>query len=91
MEAVPKPKSKKGILGRLLDEIAKKQKESYDYDPVGNRVRIPAPRTIRYVYDNEDVILKYLKHGDREERTASYLHGPGIDEPLVVEKRRSPL
>ncbi len=187
MEAVPKPKSKKGILGRLLDEIAKKQKESYDYDSVGNRVRgpgknehqahdagnrlledrdhryeydangnlmkktgtgalgavttyryddennligvqialgplttkiryaydpfgrrisktvlgeieigdkefnIPAPRTIRYVYDNEDVILEYLKHGDKEARIVSYLHGPGIDEPLAVERRRPPL
>ncbi|HOI72876.1 MAG TPA: RHS repeat-associated core domain-containing protein [Syntrophales bacterium] len=186
-EASPKPKSAKGILGKLLEEIAKKLKEGYEYDAVGNRVRgpgkndsqahdagnrlledrdhryeydangnlvrktgtgplgavttyryddennligaeialgpltteieyaydpfgrriaktvkreielgdrefsIPAPRTIRYVYDNEDVILEYLKHGDREARTASYLHGPGIDEPLAVERRRPPL
>jgi len=186
-EASPKPKSAKGILGRLLEEIAKKLKEGYEYDSVGNRVRgpgkkdsqahdagnrlledrehryeydangnlvrktgtgplgavttyryddenrltgvetilgpltteieyaydpfgrriaktikreidlgdreysIPVPRTIRYVYDSEDVILEYVKHGDREARTAFYLHGPGIDEPLAVERRRSPL
>jgi len=186
-EASPRPKSAKGILGRLLEEIAKKLKEGYEYDAVGNRVRgpgkkdsqahdagnrlledrehryeydangnlvrktgtgplgavttyryddenrltgvetilgpltteieyaydpfgrriaktikreidlgdreysIPAPRTVRYVYDSEDVILEYVKHGDREARTAFYLHGPGIDEPLAVERRRSPL
>ncbi|MGV8081726.1 MAG: RHS repeat-associated core domain-containing protein [Syntrophales bacterium] len=186
-EAVPKPKATKGILGRLLEEIAKKLKEGYEYDTVGNRVRgpgknddqvhdagnrlledrdyryeydangnlvkktgtgplgavttyryddennligvettlgsltteieyaydpfgrriaktvkreielgdrefsIPAPRTIRYVYDSEDVILEYVRHEDREARTASYLHGPGIDEPLAVERRRPPL
>ncbi|NPU86113.1 MAG: RHS repeat-associated core domain-containing protein [Syntrophaceae bacterium] len=37
------------------------------------------------------MILEYVRHGDREARTASYLHGPGIDEPLAVERRRPPL
>ncbi len=73
MEAVPKPKSKKGILGRLLDEIAKKQKESYDYDSVGNRVRGPGKnehqahdagnrlledRDHRYEYDANGNLMK---------------------------------
>ncbi len=43
------------------------------------------PRTTYYVYDNEDIILEYNQKG---KVTAKYVHGPGIDEPLAVEKKK---
>ncbi len=44
-----------------------------------------SPRTIFYIYDNEDIILEYNQRG---EITARYTHGLGIDEPLAVEKKK---
>jgi RHS repeat-associated protein len=43
------------------------------------------PRTTFYIYDNEDIILEYNERG---QITARYTHGPGIDEPLGVEKKK---
>jgi RHS repeat-associated protein len=37
----------------------------------------------RYVYDNEDIILEYDGTNTLQ---ASYTHGPGIDEPLIMER-----
>ena len=39
---------------------------------------------ITYVYDNEDIILEISSKA-----TSRYVHGPGIDEPLAVEQKRS--
>src|SRR5207244_12900973 len=36
-----------------------------------------------YVYDNEDILLEL---DGSNNITARYTHGPGIDEPLVMEK-----
>ena len=43
------------------------------------------PRTTTYFYDNEDIILEY---NHKRRIKARYTHGPGIDEPLAVEKKR---
>jgi RHS repeat-associated protein len=37
----------------------------------------------RYVYDNEDVLLEL---NSSNAVTARYTHGPGVDEPLIMEK-----
>ncbi|MFH1492917.1 MAG: FG-GAP-like repeat-containing protein [Candidatus Omnitrophota bacterium] len=56
----------------------------YTYDGLGRRIEKNVNGTItRYVYDNEDIIAEY--DGINTLR-AKYLHGPGIDEPLRVER-----
>ena len=42
------------------------------------------PRTTYYLYDNEDIVMEYDERG---ETLASYLHGPGVDEPLAMERK----
>lgn len=37
----------------------------------------------RYIYDNEDILLEL---DGSNNIVARYTHGPGIDEPLVMEK-----
>jgi RHS repeat-associated protein len=74
---------------------------SFTYDPLGRRISkavhreeihdgkvhdLPFPRTTSYVYDGSGIITEYMKHKHREEVTARYVHGLGIDEPLSVEK-----
>ena len=39
--------------------------------------------TTRYVYDNEDILLEL---NGANAIVARYTHGPGIDEPLIMEK-----
>jgi RHS repeat-associated protein len=57
---------------------------TYAYDPLGRRIEKNVNGTItRYLYDGEDIILEYDQAGTV---TARYIHGPGIDEPLAMEK-----
>jgi RHS repeat-associated protein len=60
---------------------------NYKYDGLGRRVEkevIDAgTTTTRYVYDNEDILLEL---NGANSITARYTHGPGIDEPLIMEK-----
>jgi len=57
---------------------------SYRYDPFGRRIEKDVNGAItRYVYDNEDIRLEY---DGANQLVASYTHGPGIDEPLVMER-----
>jgi RHS repeat-associated protein len=57
---------------------------THRYDGLGRRIEKNVNGKItRYVYDNEDIILEY----DGENRlVAEYIHGPGIDEPLMMER-----
>ena len=56
----------------------------YAYDPFGRRIEKNVNGTVtRYLYDREDILLEYDATGNV---TARYLHGPGIDQPLAVEK-----
>jgi YD repeat-containing protein len=52
----------------------------YRYDGLGRRIEKNIDGKItRYVYDNEDIILEL----DAQNSTlATYIHGPGIDEPI---------
>ena len=60
---------------------------NYKYDGLGRRVEkevIDAgTATTRYVYDNEDILLEL---NGANSIVARYTHGPGIDEPLIMEK-----
>ena len=60
---------------------------NYKYDGLGRRVEkevIDAgTATTRYVYDNEDILLEL---SGANSIVARYTHGPGIDEPLIMEK-----
>ena len=57
---------------------------TYAYDPLGRRIEKNVNGTItRYLYDQEDILLEYDQAGTV---TARYIHGPGIDEPLAMEK-----
>ncbi len=69
---------------------------SFKYDPFGRRIEKKVEeiedgktesKTYTYVYDNEDIILEYLTKADGKIETASYVHGPGIDEPLAIERK----
>ena len=64
---------------------------NYKYDGLGRRVEkevIDAgTTTTRYVYDNEDILLEL---DGANSITARYTHGPGIDEPLIMEKNAQP-
>jgi len=60
---------------------------NYRYDGPGRRVEkevVSASTTVtRYIYDNEDILLEL---DGSNNITARYTHGPGIDEPLIMEK-----
>jgi len=60
----------------------------YRYDGLGRRVEKqvtqgPTTSVTRFIYDNEDILLEL---DGSNNITARYTHGPGIDEPLIVEK-----
>ena len=60
---------------------------NYKYDGLGRRVEKEViggtTNVTRYVYDNEDILLELDGNNNI---VARYTHGPGIDEPLVMEK-----
>ncbi|HAV42503.1 TPA: hypothetical protein DCX15_00600 [bacterium] len=57
---------------------------TYRYDGLGRRIEKNVNGVItRYIYGNEGIIFEY----DGSNRLlATYLHGPGIDEPLMMER-----
>ena len=60
---------------------------NYKYDGLGRRIEKEVIAGItavtRYVYDNEDILLEL---DGANNVLARYTHGPGIDEPLIMEK-----
>jgi len=68
---------------------------SFKYDPFGKRIEkkvetikagVTKTATWVYVYDNEDIAFEiYTPPGGPAEKTF-YTHGPGIDEPLALER-----
>ncbi|MGH8543568.1 MAG: hypothetical protein ACREX3_08045, partial [Gammaproteobacteria bacterium] len=60
---------------------------NYRYDGLGRRAEKEVidvgTTTSRYVYDNEDILLELDGANNLQAR---YTHGPGIDEPLIMEK-----
>jgi len=57
---------------------------TYSYDPFGRRIQKNVKGTItQYVYDNEDIVIECATNGTLKAR---YTHGPGMDEPLALQK-----
>jgi len=61
---------------------------NYNYDGLGRRIEKEVTETAvttvrQYIYDNEDILLEL---DDSNNIIGRYTHGPGIDEPLIVEK-----
>jgi RHS repeat-associated protein len=54
----------------------------FEYDALGRRVsKVASGVTTSYTYDGEDIIRE-----NRGAEIRTYIHGPGIDEPLAVEQ-----
>ena len=72
---------------RLVRVVSPSNTANYRYDGLGRRVEkevIAGSTTInRYVYDNEDILLEV---NGSNAIIARYTHGPGVDEPLIMEK-----
>ncbi len=55
---------------------------------------LPVTKTHTYVYDNEDIILEVVdttvNNGAPTTETIRYVHGPGVDEPLLIQKNGIP-
>jgi len=72
---------------KLLRAVSPSNMANYKYDGLGRRVEkaiIAGSTTVsRYVYDNEDILLEL---NGSNTIVARYTHGPGIDEPLILEK-----
>ena len=57
---------------------------TYTYDGLGRRIEKNANGTVtRYVYDLEDILFEY---DGNNELTARYTHGPGIDDPIAMDR-----
>ena len=57
---------------------------NYEYDGLGRRIKKDVAGVItRYIYDNEDILLEL---DETNTIVARYTHGPGIDEPLIIER-----
>jgi RHS repeat-associated protein len=60
---------------------------SYIYDGLGRRVAKNIDGVItKYIYDQEDILLET---DDNDNILARYTHGPGIDEPISMERNGS--
>ncbi len=72
---------------KLVRVVSPTSTANYRYDGLGRRVEkeviAGTTATTRYVYDNEDILLELNASNTI---TARYTHGPGIDEPLIMEK-----
>jgi RHS repeat-associated protein len=53
---------------------------TFSYDPGGRFYQVAGSSTVQFMYDGADIIAEYATSGTLLRR---YVHGPGIDEPLV--------
>jgi RHS repeat-associated protein len=76
---------------KLVRVVSSSNTANYRYDGLGRRVEkevIAGTTTVtKYVYDNEDILLEL---DGANQIVARYTHGPGIDEPLIMEKNSQP-
>jgi RHS repeat-associated protein len=74
-------------LGRLVS-ITGGFSASYRYDPLGRRIeKTEAGETLRYQSDGLDVVAEYsVGAGGASALAATYVFGPGIDEPLKIKR-----
>jgi len=57
---------------------------NYKYDGFGRRIEKEVDSVVsQYIYDREDILLEL---DGSNNIVARYTHGPGIDEPLIIEK-----
>ena len=72
---------------KLVRVVSPSNTANYRYDGLGRRVEkeviAGTTKVTRYIYDNEDILLEL---DGSNNITARYTHGPGIDEPLILEK-----
>jgi len=80
--------SNQKILTFAYDPFGRRIKKTIVQDQIGTDCTPPntCPRTTNYVYDGQNIILEYDQNNNI---TASYTHGPNIDEPLAVTKGTS--
>lgn len=71
-----------------------KRTVTFKYDPFGRRIEkklvtiidgVTKTTTTTYVYDNEDIAIEIVNDGSTT-TTNRYVHGPGLDEPLALER-----
>jgi RHS repeat-associated protein len=69
---------------QLIGIVTPTQTISYKYDAIGRRIEKNVAGTrSRYVYNGEDIIQELDGNNNI---VAKYVHGPGIDEPICLEK-----
>jgi YD repeat-containing protein len=72
---------------KLVRVVSPTNTVNYSYDGLGRRVEkevVAGTTTVsKYVYDKEDILLEL---NGSNAITVRYTHGPGIDEPLIVER-----
>ena len=69
---------------RLVGVTTPTETTAYAYDPFGRRIeKMVGAAVTLYVYDREDIVAEYDSTGTLQ---ATYVHGPGIDEPLQLKK-----
>ena len=72
---------------KLVRVVSPSNTANYKYDGLGRRgekeVIAGITTTSRYVYDHEDILLEL---NGSNTIVARYTHGPGVDEPLIMEK-----
>ncbi len=71
---------------RLINAATPSTTSEYAYDPFGRRIEKKVTEggitaTTKYFYDNQAILFDYDEFGAIGNR---YIHGPNIDEPLVV-------
>jgi len=73
---------------KLVRVVTNGTTANYKYDGLGRRVEKEVndgatTKVTRFIYDNEDILLEL---DGTNQITARYTHGPGVDEPLIMEK-----
>ena len=73
------------LLTFAYDPFGRRIKKTIVQDQIGTVCTSPnaCPRTTNYIYDGQNIIAEYDQNNNI---TASYTHGPNIDEPLSVQK-----
>ncbi len=60
---------------------------TFGYDGLGRRIWKEADGfTTRYIYDDEDILMQFEGLSGSYTYAARYVHGPGIDEPLMMQR-----
>jgi len=83
---------------KVTSQGTDKRTVTFKYDPFGRRIEKnfvntvsgrTSTETYTYIYDREDIIQEiYTKSSSTgtTSSTTNYIHGPGIDEPLAMER-----